>query len=868
MSKNDEITVGGAPALQYSSSGSDHLSDEHEISKTDEKDVYAGEGKATVTVGAAGLSDLQVTGDDFIDAEKQVDSLSIEDTIAIMKQVKEFHQYDQNFPHNVMMRVNEFLDADDLTDPQYRELIHEMKVEAILVTENSPYAEVRAIVDNFDEPELAVSTFRAYLIGTLFVFGGAFVNQLFTNRQPSVVITANVAQLLAYPAGTGLAKILPDWGFNLFGSRVSLNPGPFNKKEHMLITIMATVGFQTPYTNNIIISQYLPIYFNQSYAGSFAYQILGTLSTNFIGYGLAGLTRDFLVFPGFCVWPASLPTVALNKAFHDGSDTPVYGPLGRLYSASKLKVFYVIFAASFLYFWLPGFLFQNLSYFNWMTWIAPDNIKLAAVTGGVTGLGFNPLSTFDYNQITVQLDPLATPVFSVLNNLFGMVVAGFMILGFWFNNIYETAHFPINSNKAFDNTGKRYQILKIIDEKGMFVYEKYQQYSMAYLGAGNAVVYIFFFAVYSATFSYVILFHRHEIVVGFKRLLRRRKQIDGPNLSDDIHMRLMRQYKEVPHWWYGLTMLAAMGCGFACVAAFETYTTPAVVIYGVLMALIACVPIGMIAAVTGIQVTLNVLAEFIGGAWVSGNALAMNYFKMYGYVTTAHTLFFANDLKLAHYLKIPPRATFTAQMWATLVSSFVCTAVLNYTLKIDNLCTADAPFGLTCPGINTFFTAAVLWGTVGPHRIFGPGGQYTLLLIGFPIGFISSFAYWYARKRAPTSKFIRSLHPVMIFTGGIYWSPYNLTNFLGAAYVSAFSWLYIRPRHLAFWSKFNYIVSAALAAGVAVASVIIFFSTGISERSVDWWGNEAYAAGCDGEGCVLQTVAKGEYFGPRKGTFL
>jgi hypothetical protein len=25
--------------------------------------------------------------------------------------------------------------------------------------------------------------------------------------------------------------------------------------------------------------------------------------------------------------------------------------------------------------------------------------------------------------------------------------------------------------------------------------------------------------------------------------------------------------------------------------------------------------------------TLNVIAEFIGGAWVAGNALAMNYFK-------------------------------------------------------------------------------------------------------------------------------------------------------------------------------------------------------------------------------------------------
>ena len=39
------------------------------------------------------------------------------------------------------------------------------------------------------------------------------------------------------------ARVLPDWGFTMFGSRHSLNPGAFNKKEHMLITIMANVGY-------------------------------------------------------------------------------------------------------------------------------------------------------------------------------------------------------------------------------------------------------------------------------------------------------------------------------------------------------------------------------------------------------------------------------------------------------------------------------------------------------------------------------------------------------------------------------------------------------------------------------------------------
>lgn len=30
----------------------------------------------------------------------------------------------------------------------------------------------------------------------------------------------------------------------------------------------------------------------------------------------------------------------------------------------------------------------------------------------------------------------------------------------------------------------------------------------------------------------------------------------------------------------------------------------------------------------------------------------MNYFKSFGYVTCAHAISFANDLKLAHYIKV------------------------------------------------------------------------------------------------------------------------------------------------------------------------------------------------------------------------
>jgi hypothetical protein len=43
------------------------------------------------------------------------------------------------------------------------------------------------------------------------------------------------------PFGKLLAYILPDKRFTIRGKEHSLNPGKFNRKEHMLITLMVSL---------------------------------------------------------------------------------------------------------------------------------------------------------------------------------------------------------------------------------------------------------------------------------------------------------------------------------------------------------------------------------------------------------------------------------------------------------------------------------------------------------------------------------------------------------------------------------------------------------------------------------------------------
>lgn len=48
---------------------------------------------------------------------------------------------------------------------------------------------------------------------------------------------------------------MPDVKFTLFGCRLELSPGPFNVKEHTLITVMTAAGSAASYAIDILLAQ-------------------------------------------------------------------------------------------------------------------------------------------------------------------------------------------------------------------------------------------------------------------------------------------------------------------------------------------------------------------------------------------------------------------------------------------------------------------------------------------------------------------------------------------------------------------------------------------------------------------------------------
>lgn len=164
----------------------------------------------------------------------------------------------------------------------------QVKMEAALMEYHSPYPEVRAVTDCYDDPTMYCETPRVYLLGLIWCAIGTFINQFFSERQPAISLNTSVVQLFLYPCGLLLAAIVPKWKFKIWKYTFDLNPGPWNAKEQMLATIFYSVSSSTIYVSWNIHVQKMEMYYNNQWA-DFGYQVLLSLSTAFMGFGFAVL---------------------------------------------------------------------------------------------------------------------------------------------------------------------------------------------------------------------------------------------------------------------------------------------------------------------------------------------------------------------------------------------------------------------------------------------------------------------------------------------------------------------------------------------------------------------------------------------------
>lgn len=840
------------------------------------------EGMTGVSVQAAELMDAAKSSNDDrhvkslkVEAADVKEYSSIEDgsVAAVSKErlpdlfdrltkVVEDHQFDLNFPPDLLARARSVLSdqGDDLSDYESQKLLSEIEEVQQFGRKSSPYAEVSSLVPPTDDPTTPINTFRVWVLGTIFSILGSGLNKFFSYRYPGITINSYVAQLLSYPCGVAMARYLPTRKFTLSGWSMTLNPGPFNQKEHILITVMAVVSFGNggTYVTDVFTVLKLDYFFGEKVmADSAAFRILLALSSQLLGYGCAGIARRFLVYPSTMIWPICLSQIALNKALHhDDGGIQVPG-----WKITRFRFFLYCFIGMFFYFWLPGYLFQALSFFNWITWISPNNVTLALVTGSFCGLGLNPWPTFDWNVVTSLIDPIITPFFSTLNSTIGLAMAAFIIIPLlYWNNVVDSAYMPVTSNTLYDNMGQEYNVSRVLNPDYTLNVTAYEAYSAPYMGAGLSIFFTTAFAMFPALIVHVLLYHGPELKTRVMALVKRKGARE-----DDIHNTLMKTYREAPTWWYAI--LLAISFTMACIVCVHYHTgLPVwVLLITIIMPLLLQIPIGMLFATTNIYLSLNVFSEIISGYILPERPIALLIFKSLGIMGTSQAVSFCQDLKLGHYLKIPPRTMFAAQVYATVLGVFVDVGVNAWQLdNIKDFCQPNQSADFTCPGLDVFFSSAIIWGLVGPKRLFSSGGFYSHFQWAWLVGAVLPIPFWLLSRKFPNS-WLRYIHIPLIIHGISYIAPFGF-SFLWPACIFGFVFnYYIKRRYKVWWLKYAYVLAGAFNVGIAISAIVIFFAVQYHEVSLSWWGNNVPFAGVDGgaenaPSCVLKTLAEGARF--------
>lgn len=91
-----------------------------------------------------------------------------------------------------------------------------------------------------------------------------------------------------------------------------------------------------------------------------------------------------------------------------------------------------------------------------------------------------------------------------------------------------------------------YNVTRVLMKDDTFNLTAYDEYSPLYMPAAYAITYMLAFALTTCVIVHTILYHGRSVLNGLRRI-----KVE----KDDIHAKLMKNYPEVPDWWYALVFV-------------------------------------------------------------------------------------------------------------------------------------------------------------------------------------------------------------------------------------------------------------------------------------------------------------------------
>ncbi|RSL55271.1 hypothetical protein CEP53_007169 [Fusarium sp. AF-6] len=97
--------------------------------------------------------------------------------------------------------------------------------------------------------------------------------------------------------------------------------------------------------------------------------------------------------------------------------------------------------------------------------------------------------------------------------------------------------------------------------------------------------------------------------------------------------------------------------------------------------------------------------------------------------------------------------------------------------------------------------STVMWGCIGPRRLFGPGAPYAAITYLMPLGLVFPIIVYYLGKRSPRS-FWKNVNSPIFLAGPLGWAPFNWSYIQGGVLLAFVFNYYIKRRYTAWWEKY------------------------------------------------------------------
>lgn len=106
----------------------------------------------------------------------RIDNYTTQEAIDILRQAIEYHEEDPNFSWENLNKLRQLVEGPEAFGGSVKEYEFDLKLEASLINDWSPYPEVRAVTEAAADDEESCETFRVCFIGLIYGVGSCVLN--------------------------------------------------------------------------------------------------------------------------------------------------------------------------------------------------------------------------------------------------------------------------------------------------------------------------------------------------------------------------------------------------------------------------------------------------------------------------------------------------------------------------------------------------------------------------------------------------------------------------------------------------------------------------------------------------------------------